>query len=375
MRTPGSLAVREQSWLRFLLLTVVLLAGMLSAAVPHAQETAAPERVLDVGVYVSPPFVMEEDGAFSGMAIELWEGMAANRNVESNYIAFETLKELVDATEAGDVDIAVTNLTITKGRHERINFTQPWFDAGLRIMVNTDQGVGAGALFTGLIDAGHLQAYGWLALVIVVATVLFTLFDRRFDPDFPRRWRDGIADSFYSVMSIATSGRPVSRKNLFGWVGRIWAAFWLICGIAVLSYVTASVTSVMTTLSLTNQIRNLDDLADQRVGVATGSTAEAFAREMGLRFRTYPHIDEAVVALTSGQIAAIIGDAPVLEYFQHTNPDVPVDVVGPIFEPDKYGFGVALRSPLLRPLTIELLAAKESDLIEEMRAKYFGEGP
>jgi hypothetical protein len=253
MSTPvGVPAARERGWLRFLVLTLVLLVGALSAPTLHAQESAEPERVLDVGVHVSPPFVMEEDGAYTGMAIELWQGMAGNRNVTSNYVTFETIRELIDATEAGDIDIAVTNLTITKARHERINFTQPWFDAGLRIMVNTDRGVGIGAVLAGLTDAGHLEAYGWLALVIVVATVLITLFDRRFDPDFPRRWREGIADSFYSVMSVATSGRPAARKNLFGWVGRIWAAFWLICGIAVVSYVTASVTSVMTTLSLTN---------------------------------------------------------------------------------------------------------------------------
>ena len=358
-----------------MVLALVLLAGTLSSSNLHAQESGQPERILDVGVYVSPPFVMEEDGAYTGMAIELWQGMAGNRNVASNYVTFETIRELVDATEAGDIDIAVTNLTITKGRHERINFTQPWFDAGLRIMVNTDRGVGMGAVLAGLTDAGHLEAYGWLALVIAVATLVITLFDRRFDPDFPRRWRDGIAESFYSVMSVATSGRPAARKNLFGWVGRIWAAFWLICGIAVVSYVTASVASVMTTLSLTNQIRNVDDLPGQLIGVAAGSTAEDFAREAGLRFLTFPHIEESVAALLDGRIAAIVGDAPVLEYFQHTNPDVPVDVVGPIFEPDKYGFGVTLGSPLLRPFTIELLAARESDVIEQLRANYFGEGP
>jgi ABC-type amino acid transport substrate-binding protein len=119
----------------------------------------------------------------------------------------------------------------------------------------------------------------------------------------------------------------------------------------------------------------VDDLPGQLIGVATGSTAEDFAREAGLRFLTFPHIDESVPTLLDGRIAAIVGDAPVLEYYQHTHPDVPVDVVGPIFEPEKYGFGVTLGSPLLTPLTIELLAAKESDLIEQLRAKYFGEGP
>ena len=230
------------------------------------------------------------------------------------------------------------------------------------------------SVLSGLADSGHLRAYGWLALVIIAATFLVTLFDRRFNPDFPHRWRDGIAESFYSVMSVATSGRPASRTNLFGWFGRIWSAVWLVCGIAVLSYVTASVTSVMTTLSLTNQINSLSDLSGKTVGVFTGSTAEDFARASGLSMQRYPDIDAAAEVLTNERISAIIADAPVLEYYQHRNPDVAVDVVGPIFEPDKYGFGLVRRSPLTGPLTIELLGAKESGLIENLRVKYFGEG-
>src|SRR5699024_11761295 len=111
-------------------------------------------------------------------------------------------------------------------------------------MVSTEQVAIAGSLFKGLSESGHLKAYAWLFFIIIVATVLMTLFDRRFDKDFPTRWREGIAESFYSVMSVATSGRPPSRKNLFGWVGRIWQALWLVCGVAVLAYVTSSVTSV-----------------------------------------------------------------------------------------------------------------------------------
>jgi polar amino acid transport system substrate-binding protein len=47
-----------------------------------------------------------------------------------------------------------------------------------------------------------------------------TIFDRHFDESFPKRWREGLAESFHHVVSIATSGKT-SRKNLFGWLGRI----------------------------------------------------------------------------------------------------------------------------------------------------------
>src|SRR5699024_7737798 len=142
-----------------------------------------------------------------------------------------------------------------------VDFTQPWFDGGMRLMVRSEQGTGLRSIVKGLAQAGFITAYTWIIFVIALATILLTLFDRRFDKSFPLRWREGIAESFYTVMSVVTSGRPPARKTLFGWLGRIWQALWLVCGVAVLAFVTSSVTSVMTTLAITNQITSVDDLA------------------------------------------------------------------------------------------------------------------
>ncbi len=341
----------------------------------RAQEAPAPGESVRVGVYVSPPFVTKSGDGYGGMSIELWESLAGTLNLESDYRAYPTVGALVDATAAGEIDVAVSNLTITKGRAERIDFTYPWFDAGLRIMVAEDRIAGIGDVFRGLQASGYLRAYGWLIFVIFAATVVLTIFDRRFDKDFPKRWREGLAESFYTVMSVATSGRPPSRKNLFGWLGRFWQALWLVCGIAVLAYVTSTVTTVMTTLSLTNEISSLDDLEDRTVGAFTGSVAEEFVIEQGMERRSYRDIDAAVAALRSGRIDAIVGDAPVLEYFAHTNPDIPLDVVGAIFEPDKYGFALPKGSALRRPVTVAIIGAHESDEIERLRIKYFGDDP
>ncbi|TIS54640.1 MAG: transporter substrate-binding domain-containing protein [Mesorhizobium sp.] len=331
-----------------------------------------PPTPLKVGIFVNPPFVMNKGGGYTGMAVELWEDLAAKLGRQFGYVEFETIHDLVQATASGSIDVAVTNLTINQARAEQVDFTQPWFDGGDRIMVATDRGHGLGSLIAGLSDAGFLRAYAWIALIIVVATVLLTLFDRWFDEAFPQRWRDGIAESFYSVMSVATSGRPPARKNLFGWIGRIWQGLWLVCGIAVLAYVTSSVTSVMTTLSLTNQIGSLDDLTDQTVGVMAGTVQEDFARSKGLRVRSYPGIDSAVGALVNGDVAAIIHDAPVLEYYAHTRPDQPVNVVGRLFEKDKYGFALPRQSALTRPLTVAVLGALDTGEIDELQTRYFG---
>ncbi len=128
----------------------------------------------------------------------------------------------------------------------------------------------------------------------------------------------------------------------------------------------------MTTLSLTNQIDSLADLDDKQVGVLTGTVQEEFALSEGLRVRSYRGIDSAIEALVNGDVAAIIHDAPVLEYYARMHPEQPVDVVGRLFERDKYGFALPRQSALTYPLTIELLGALDADEIEELRARYFG---
>ncbi len=355
------------------IVSLTVLVGAASAQGLDASDQTDATQPLTVGVYVHPPFVMEADGQYSGMAIELWQWLVGKLDYDSEYVQFSNVGALVDATAEGVVDVAVTNMTVTRGRAERIDFTHPWFDAGQRIMVDENAGGSFSDLIAGLSESGHLRAYAWIAAVIAIATILLTLFDRHFDKDFPRRWRDGLAEGFYTVMSVATSGRPPARKNLFGWLGRFWQGLWLVCGIAVLAYLTSSVTSVMTTLSLNSQINSEADLPGRLVGVQPGSVSQDYATEAGLNIRPFESIDDAVVALVAGRIEAIVGDAPVLEYYAHTNPGYPVSVVGPIFAPDKYAFGLALRSDLTRDLTIELIGAHESGVIEEIKQRYFGD--
>ncbi|WP_220443944.1 transporter substrate-binding domain-containing protein [Pararhodobacter zhoushanensis] len=358
-----------------LAITLAIWAGQVAAQDAPAADMPVGERNLRVGVYVHPPFVMRDGDTFTGMAIDLWERISQELSLQSIYVELDNTGDLVTAVANADVAVAVTNLTVTRARAERVDFTHPWFDAGQRIMVNDDRGGGFWDVLRGLQDSGHLRGYAWIAFVIAMATLLVTLFDRRFNKEFPRRWRDGIAESFYVVMSVATSGKSPTRKNFLGWAGRLWQGLWLVCGIAVLAYVTSSVTSVMTTLSLTNKINSFADLPGRVVGVQPGSVSESYAQEAGLTTRPFAHIDQAVTALLGGRIDAIVGDAPVLEYYAHTHPDQPVSVVGPIFAPDKYAFGLTQGSDLTRALTVELIGAHETSQIDAIRTRYFGSDP
>ncbi|MDH7787591.1 polar amino acid transport system substrate-binding protein [Ochrobactrum sp. 19YEA23] len=358
---------------KFNIVSVIIFIAFLSAfsQAANAQGPTEPSKPVQVGVYVSEPFVNNEGNGYSGMAIDIWRNIAARLNIKSHYVEYPNYSDLMKAVSEGKVDAAVTNLTITENRAEIADFTYPWFDAGLRILVHTQAGTGWDDLIGRLNRAGHLNTYVWILGILLAATLLLTLFDRHFDQNFPKRWREGLAESFYHVVSIATSGKS-SRKNLFGWMGRVWQTFWMVFGIAIIAYVTSSITSVMTVAHIDNTISNLSDLQRKSVGVRTGSVAEQFLKSRSIATVSFDHLPEAVSALVNDEIAAIVADGPVLEYYMHQHTDEPLDLVGEAFSPDKYGFAFPRHCELVQPASVAIISLHESEEIAKLRTKYFG---
>ncbi len=338
-----------------------------------AQEAEMPREVR-VGYRATPPFVTrDEDGRFTGMAAELWKEIAEGLDIKATYVEYPTVADLLAAVRAKELDVAVGAISITEDRAEVVDFTQPWFDSGLRVMVDDRSASSLANIWNGLAEAGYLRYYAWLLVFIILGTIGLTFFDRHFDKNFPRRWRDGVAESFYAVMLVVTKGSLPSRTKLFGWIGRLFAAFWLVIGIAVVAYVTSSVTSVMTNIAITGSITGPDDLPGRTVGVFRGSTAEALARRQGYNFITYGGIEEAVDGLRSAEVDALVADAPVLEYYKAQNPGLGLDVVGRLFAPDKFGFALPYgQDTLIYPVTVRLLALQENGFVTELSRKYFG---
>jgi polar amino acid transport system substrate-binding protein len=142
------------------------------------------------------------------------------------------------------VDIAIGDLTITQDRMQLMDFTQPYFDSGLRLMINQDRQSRFGTIMKKLYDGGHLHVFMWLGIIIL-------------------------------------------------------AAFWLLCGVTVVAYVTSSITAVMTVASLNDQIHSSADLNGNSgpVGVVEGSAAEAWSLNSGLPAQTFTDLPAAVHAL------------------------------------------------------------------------------
>lgn len=366
------------------LLCLAMLTVFLMPLTPHGAlgqqppATGVPTSV-KVGVLVLPPFVersgVERSGdGYTGMAIDLWQAVAAKLGVTYRYQAFTTLPALLDAVATGRIDVVAGDVAITEDRLLRMDFTQPWFDSGQRVMIDQSHRSGLGTLFKNLERSGHLAVYLWIAILIAVATIGLTIFDRFFDEEFHKEWHKGFIESFYHVISVTTSGKT-SHKRMFGVYGRIIAALWMICGVAVIAYVTSSITSVMTTTSLTSQVTSKASLPGKTVGVLAGSVGEAYCLDEALTCHSYDTPQDLVQALRGGAVDAIIGDAAILGYYVHSHPKLPLAVVGGLFRPEKIGFAAPLGSPLTRPMSLAIVADMQSGLIDRLHVKYFGDQP
>lgn len=354
-------------WARFF----VALALVLALAIPAQAQTIAQPRTVKVGVYVIPPFMMKKGDGYQGIAYDLWQAVAHREGLVSVFVEYPTVAALLGAAESGEIDIAIGNLTITRARSAAVDFTYPWYDGGLRILTAQQGQAGLGDVITQLGDGGYLRSYLWLGFFILAATLLLTLFDRRFDKDFPRGWLPGIAESFHHVIAMTMTGRT-SRKQLFGAAGKFLSAFWMVFGVAVIAYLTSTVTSVMAVTAVTDQIAGVDDLRQRTVGVQAGSTSEFYADAIGLATRPYDNLDQALAALDAKKVDAIMADNGVLEYYVHELAQPGLQVVGPMFKPEKYGFATPRNSALTDLVSLDLLSASEDGTIDDLKMRYIG---
>ncbi len=188
-------------------------------------------------------------------------------------------------------------------------------------------------------DSGHLEFLAYCGGVILIITALTVVVLRRIDPAFTPYWHARLVNAFYHVISVAITSKS-NYKGLSGPIIRLIAALWIISGVTLVAYVTSTITSVMTTERMRNAISGPHDLDDKSVGVIAGTTSEQFAKARGWIFTSFADLPRAVDALVAQDIQAIVYDAPVLEYFDHQHPKLPITEVGPIFTPQKYAFAL-----------------------------------
>ncbi len=343
--------------------------------VSFAAEEIGPHGVAEqvtVAIREAPPFAMRDTaGNWEGLSVELWQDVADKLKVHFEWRELD-LPQTIEALESGGVDLAIAALTVTSEREERIDFSYPYFTAGLGLAVD-----GAGSspwrdTLRSFFSLEFLSAVLALAAVLLLAGAAVWYFERRANSEmFERRMVPGLASAFWwSAVTMTTVGYGDKAPVTLG--GRLVALVWMFTSIIIIAGFTAAIASSITVNRLESDLLDERRLTQVRVAVLANSSAAEHATERGLRFRSYDSVEDTIAALHKGQVDAVLHDAPVLRYAVRSLDQDGIVVLPGVVTRNDYAFGMPPASPLRKPVNVALLSIIHEPVWQNIRRRYLG---
>lgn len=330
------------------LLLLAILAPSLNAASPEAG------RKLVIGTHEAPPFAMKSgDGRWSGLSIELWQEVAAKLGLDYEWRELEDPEALVGEVEAGRVDASVAAITVTAERAEKVDFTQPYFNAGLGIVVPAKRESGWLGTARAFLSLSFLKVVGALTLVLLGAGFGVWIFERRRNSgDFGGTAAQGLGSAFWwAAVTMTTVGYGDKAPRTLG--GRLIALVWMFTSVIIISTFTAQITSSLTLNRLSSAVHGPADLPRIVVATVGESAANEYLNENHVRTVAASSVERMLAAISEGTAQAGVYDAPILQYLLLSHPSL--QLLPGTFEHRGYAIALPQQSPLRKRIDIALL--------------------
>lgn len=340
-------------------------ASAAGAATPVATTT------LKVGVKDAPPFSMQVNGQWTGLAVDLWRNMAADMHVNFKFVQAPSVDALLDAVRNHKVDLAIGALSITEAREKTLDFSYPVIDGGLGIATTQ----AAGGLLSGistLLSQQFLTAVGTLfVLLLIIGFLVWLVEHKRNAEQFGGPAIRGIGNGlWWSAVTMTTVG--YGDKAPTTTAGRLIGLVWMFAGVITISSFTAAIASSVTLSQLQPRVASVADLPQARVATVADTSASDWLHEQGIGAKAYPSAASALDALQANSVDAVVYDAPMLRYLIRRNNHSQLVVLPKHLRNEKYAFAVANGSKLREPINRALLATQQEVAWLALVHKYLG---
>ncbi|XP_038694373.1 glutamate receptor 3.4-like isoform X2 [Tripterygium wilfordii] len=306
---------------------------------------AVPNRVSYkefMGKDKSPPGV-------KGYCIDVFEAAVnlLSYPVPRSYILFGDGKrnpeynDLVYQVAQNNYDAAVGDVTITTNRTRIVDFTQPYMESGLVVVVPVKEEKSSPWAF--------LQPFTWQMWCVTGAFFLFVgvviwILEHRLNHEFRGPPRQQLMTIFWFSFSTMFFSH---RENTVSTLGRMVLIIWLFVVLIINSSYTASLTSILTVQQLSSGIQGIDSLisGSEPIGVQDGSFAWNYlVNELNIaesRLVKLKSQEEYATAFRlgpkGGGVAAIVDELPYIELFL-ADTNCGYRIVGQEFTKSGWGF-------------------------------------
>ena len=343
-----------------------------SATVTPAARLQSADQPLIVGVKVAPPFVIEDHGKYSGLAIDLWQEVAADHGWKYVYKPYD-LEGLLNAVSDSKVDVGIGAITATAAREKRMDFAHTITSSGLGVAVRGGQTAGWLAVVRALVSPAFLKVIVTLAVLLFVVGFLVWLLEHKSNPEqFGGTRRQGIFSGFWwAMVTMTTVGYGDTAPRTVG--GRIIGLFWMLAALIVVSFFTASITSALTVGQLSDRVSNAADLGGMRIASVLSSTSASWLARQKFGYIKAQDVDAALGDLAAGRVDAVVYDAPLLRWDIQQHYRGKLKVLPLVLERQDYAFALPTSSRLREPINMSLLQRINAPDWPERLKKAFGE--
>jgi polar amino acid transport system substrate-binding protein len=350
---------------------VLIFAGPCRAQMPENADVLS-QRELVLGTKEAPPFSMKAaDGTWQGISIDLWRRVADELHLYYRFAEEPNVQGLIDGVAAGKFDIAVAALTVTAGRARILDFTQPFYAAGLGIAVPVGGETSWLPIIRTLTSFGFAQSILALVGLALAVGFLVWLFERRHNEDFGGSVAKGLSSGVW-WSTVAMTQRVTGNFGPRTLPGRIVAIVWMVASIVTIAVFTASITSVLTIKHLQGTVHGVSDLANVRVGALGGTSTEDTLSHLRITYLQFATLQDGLNALRTHKIDAFVYDKPLLVWAVHQGFSSSIELVDATFEPQEYAFALPRNSPLRKALDVAILDTIHSAWWEQTVFRYLG---
>jgi polar amino acid transport system substrate-binding protein len=358
------------------MITAIAGAALILVAPGHAQSPdsadIASQKELVLGTKEAPPFAMKAaGGTWQGISIDLWRHVADELHLRYRFVEVPDVPGLIDGVAEGKFDIAVAALTVTAGRAQILDFTQPFYATGLGIAVPAGGEASWAPIIRTLTSFGFAQAIASLVGLALAVGILVWLFERRHNEDFGGGVTKGLSSGVW-WSTVAMTQRSTGNFGPQTLPGRIVAIVWMVGSIVTIAVFTASITSVLTIRHLQGAVHGVSDLSTVRVGAMVGTSTEDALIHQQIAYRKFASLPDGLDALRARKLDAFVYDKPLLAWAIRQRYASSVDLVDATFDPQEYAFVLPRNSPLRNALDVAILNAVHSDWWEQTVFRYLG---
>ncbi|XP_011623931.1 glutamate receptor 2.7 [Amborella trichopoda] len=283
-----------------------------------------------------------------------------------------TYNDLVYQVYLKNFDAVVGDVTIRANRTNYVDFTLPYTDSGVAMVVP--------------VKKNDLRNNAWVFLkpltwrlwatsgffVVLTGFVVWVLEHRRNDDFRGSKWGQIGVVFWFAFSTMVFSHKETVVSNL----GRFVVIIWLFVALILNSSYTASLTSILTVQQLQPTVKDIDTLVKN--GNYVGCQPRSFVAGLLQRsnfdptkLRYYNTLDEYAEALNNGEISAYFDEIPYLKLFLSRYCDQ-FTMVGPIYKTAGLGFVFPKGSPLVSDISKAILNVTEGDQMVRITTFWFG---